>query len=102
MRSLILGQILALVTISAARPTKWGENDLFIQTENFAVQGRLSNITDTVRFFGNIPYAESPVGELRFRSPVAKIPSSEVIDGRGFGPSCIQLNTGSKTVYTEY
>ncbi|KAF4580397.1 hypothetical protein EYR40_003113 [Pleurotus pulmonarius] len=50
----------------------------------------------TVTFFGNIPYAQPPVGSLRFRAPrpldetindPARVPIS---DARNWGPPCIQ------------
>lgn len=40
--------------------------------------------------FRNIPYAKPPVGELRFRKPVPVEPWTETLDGRKFGPSCMQ------------
>ncbi|KAF3051815.1 hypothetical protein E8E11_003378 [Didymella keratinophila] len=53
-------------------------------------------------FWGAIPYAEPPVGELRFRPPVTKRPSNKTIDGSSFGPSYIQYSNGQKTVISEY
>ena len=41
------------------------------------------------RFLG-IPYAEPPVGELRWRPPVDKAPWSGVLVADSFGPSCPQ------------
>ncbi|KAJ7051281.1 Alpha/Beta hydrolase protein [Mycena amicta] len=46
-----------------------------------------------VAFYGNIPYAEPPLGELRWRAPVMfnehKI-TEQVTDARNWGPACIQ------------
>ncbi|KAG9218092.1 hypothetical protein CCMSSC00406_0010251 [Pleurotus cornucopiae] len=50
----------------------------------------------TVTFFGNIPYAQPPVGNLRFRAPkpldeTIKDPTRVPIsDARNWGPPCIQ------------
>ncbi|EIW77366.1 alpha beta-hydrolase [Coniophora puteana RWD-64-598 SS2] len=50
----------------------------------------------TVAFFGGIPYAQPPVGELRFRAPqpLDETPASDgkpqVVDARNFGPACLQ------------
>lgn len=78
------------------------DSDLTVKTNLFTVQGALAENTTSVRFFGGIPYAEPPVGSARFRSPITKKPETEVIDATKFGPSCIQQDTGSKTVYTEF
>lgn len=106
MRSFSLRSSLVLATLavlSEAWPTSnTKDHDLFVKIDTIAIQGRLSNVTDTVRFFGNIPYAEPPIGNLRWRSPSNRTASRQPIDGTDFGPSCIQLNTGSRTVYTEY
>ncbi|KKY20354.1 putative sirq protein [Diplodia seriata] len=77
-------------------------SDLLVQTDLFQVQGKLADNTTTVRFFGGVPYAEPPVGSARFRPPVAKKPEPDVVDATKFGPSCIQLDTGTETVYTNY
>lgn len=50
----------------------------------------------TVTFFGNIPYAQPPVGHLRFRAPrpldeTIKDPIRvQITDARSWGPPCIQ------------
>ncbi|KAJ6562360.1 esterase 1 [Mycena capillaripes] len=43
-------------------------------------------------FFGGIPYAEPPIGSLRFARPVAKfsLGNATTFDATNFGPSCIQ------------
>ncbi|KAH9477586.1 Lipase 1 [Psilocybe cubensis] len=46
-----------------------------------------------VTFFGNIPYAEPPVGNLRFRAPKPLNENGRaqvVTDARNWGPPCIQ------------
>jgi carboxylesterase type B len=46
-----------------------------------------------VHFFGGIPYAEPPLGNLRFRAPRAlneKNRAKAVQDARNWGPLCIQ------------
>ncbi|KAL1615222.1 hypothetical protein SLS54_009153 [Diplodia seriata] len=103
MRSLA-GLLLAL-PLAAARPSARigaANSDLLVQTDLFQVQGKLADNTTTVRFFGGVPYAEPPVGSARFRPPVAKKPEPDVVDATKFGPSCIQLDTGTETVYTKY
>lgn len=77
-------------------------DDLTVRTNLFTVKGSIFPNEADVRFFGNIPYAEPPIGSLRFRPPVSVKPRNETINGTWFGPSCIQYNNGAKTVYSEY
>ncbi|EME88467.1 acetylcholinesterase/Butyrylcholinesterase [Pseudocercospora fijiensis CIRAD86] len=94
-------QFVALLSIAQSKPLHHKDDSLLIEKDNFAVQGTIWPNNSDVQFFGNIPYAEPPLGELRFRPPVTKSASSEVINGTWFGPSCIQYSNGEKTVYTE-
>ncbi|KAJ7115056.1 Alpha/Beta hydrolase protein [Mycena crocata] len=46
-----------------------------------------------VAFYGNIRYAQPPLGDLRFRAPVQLdegTVTSQVLDARDWGPPCIQ------------
>lgn len=91
-----------LSSVTQSRPTGVSQNGLLVQTDAFAVQGVLWPNTTGVSFWGAIPYAEPPIGGLRFRPPVTKRPSDKTVDGSWFGPSCIQYSNGQKTVYSEY
>lgn len=94
---------LSLLPLAYTYPTVASpEDDHLVHTNVFSVKGvTWPNSTD-VRFFGNIPYAEPPVGSARFRPPITKRPTNKTIDGSWFGPSCIQYSNGQKTVYSEY
>ncbi|XP_049825070.1 juvenile hormone esterase-like [Aethina tumida] len=46
----------------------------------------------TVLSFKGIPYAEPPVGNLRFEPPVAKSPWTDPLNATDYGSSCIQEN----------
>lgn len=83
-------------------PQHHPDESLLVKSDAFAVRGTVWPNNSAAHFYGNIPYAEPPVGELRFRPPVTKAPVSETINGSWFGPSCIQYNSGEETVYTEY
>ncbi|GME48564.1 Para-nitrobenzyl esterase [Neofusicoccum parvum] len=103
---LLLSLSAATLSSPIATPAADSDSDLLVQTNLFAVRGALAQDRNTtvnsVRFFGGIPYAEPPVGSARFRPPITKKPVDHVIDATAFGPSCIQLDTGTKTVYTEF
>lgn len=47
-----------------------------------------------VTFFGGIPYAQPPLGNLRFRAPQLLdeklIDKPPIVDARNWGPPCIQ------------
>lgn len=67
-----------------------------VQIEDGLIQGRVMQSRSGVPFnaFLRIPFAEPPVGPLRFRSPVPKQPWNGVLDGTMFGPMCIQQFSG--------
>ncbi len=48
-------------------------------------------VEDGIAVFRGIPYAEPPVGELRFRPPVARQHWTGVFDAARFGPTVTQL-----------
>ena len=57
--------------------------------QNGQVQG-LFNEDKTVEIYGGIPYAEAPVGELRWKEPVDKKNWDGVLDCTNFGPRAMQ------------
>ena len=59
--------------------------DTTVVTKQGAVAGVLSQDGQTVIFRG-VPYAQPPVGELRFRRPQAHTPWEGVLDCKEFGP----------------
>ncbi|KAF2010253.1 alpha/beta-hydrolase [Aaosphaeria arxii CBS 175.79] len=80
-----------------------GLNDgLTVKTTHFTVKGTVETNTTNVRVFRRIPYAEPPLGANRFKPPVTKKPELDVLDSTEFGPSCIPINNGQPTPYTEY
>ncbi len=56
----------------------------------------LGKVVGTETFLGGlsfrgIPYAEPPVGSLRFRAPKAKSPWPGILNAKEFGPACPQI-----------
>ncbi|KIJ35254.1 hypothetical protein M422DRAFT_69960, partial [Sphaerobolus stellatus SS14] len=53
-------------------------------------------LNGSVDFFGGIPYAQAPVGQLRFRAPQPLNETPRVnpptLDARNWGAPCIQQN----------
>ena len=64
------------------------------ETRQGKVQGKLKN---DVLLFAGIPYAAPPVGELRFKAPVAYAPWADVRSTIKFGKPAPQLATGGMT-----
>tara|TARA_R110002003_G_scaffold9_16_gene515 strand:- start:22996 stop:23529 length:534 start_codon:yes stop_codon:yes gene_type:complete len=93
---------LALLPLGNGHPTGQVHDGLLVHPDLFAVKGVLWSDSSDVRFFGGVPYAESPTGSARFRPPITKRPTNQTIDASWFGPSCIQYNDGQATVYSEY
>jgi carboxylesterase type B len=58
-----------------------------VRTTRGAVRG---TVEDGVHVFRGIPYAEPPVGRLRFRPPVRRTPWDGVRDATRFGPTHLQ------------
>jgi len=63
------------------------ENEIIIDTKQGKIKGyeRLG-----IKKFKGIPYAEPPVGELRFKPSIRKNPWSGVLDCTKFGPDVPQ------------
>ena len=67
---------------------------LFGTTETFQENGFI-NITKNIDVFKGIPFAEPPVGALRFRAPVEKSSwGSEVYNATYFRDACVQNPDG--------
>ena len=67
-----------------------------LKLNNGLVQGVL-NKDKSVEIYGGIPYAEAPIGELRWKEPVSKKNWEGVLDCSGFGPRAMQ-NDSSQLV----
>ncbi|KAJ6468143.1 Alpha/Beta hydrolase protein [Mycena vitilis] len=86
-----------VVTLGAARQLKSNLGPV-IDLGYAAYAGNTTSPTGLengpVAFFGNIRYAEPPLGELRFRAPVQLDEgtlTTQILDARDWGPACVQL-----------
>lgn len=73
----------------------WQSEELLVNTTNGAVLGRYmkSDTGRTIRAFMGIPYAEPPVGNLRFRPPQSKKSwHPDILATQNEPPKCAQLH----------
>ena len=73
-------------------------NPLRVDTTVGTVYGLINGTTPHVAQFLGIPYAEPPVGGLRWTAPTAKSPVNS-IDATRFSPSCPQYESSIPSVY---
>ena len=96
---------LALVATTAAHPPSWGhgpphDDDLTVQTTSGSVHGKIDPAQPNVRQFLGIPFAQPPLGDLRWEPPQCLSQPDAKIEATEIGPSCIQyFNTNSSSVY---
>lgn len=88
-----------LATLTACSPIS--SSDILVQTSSGPVYGFYNDTAPDVRQFLGIPYAEPPVGSLRFAPPQTKEPNG-TIKATKFPPSCMQQFSNSSTIYTAY
>lgn len=75
-------------------------SSLSVNTTVGEVQGIINGTHPDVAQFLGIPFAEPPVGDLRWERPVTKAPVEGSIDATAFSPSCPQYETSTPSVYT--
>jgi len=80
------------------------QDDLVVKTSLFTLQGSVSPESPRVRQFLGIPYAEPPTGNLRFKPPVSKSATNEVIDATRHAPSCYQHSpvSAARSLFSEH
>ncbi|KAH6670031.1 para-nitrobenzyl esterase [Halenospora varia] len=87
-----------LVGASVLFHTSQAIKSLKVDTTVGTVYGIVNGTHPNVAQFLGIPYAEPPVGDLRWTQSVAKSPVGG-IDATSFGPSCPQYDTSTPSVY---
>jgi carboxylesterase type B len=91
--------IVSILPTSLCGSLKDDSNGLVVRTTSGEVHGFINKTTPLVRQFLGVPYAEPPVGDLRFAPPQNKAKGG-VIKATEFGPSCMQQFGNSSTIYT--
>ncbi|KAF7528225.1 hypothetical protein G7054_g10223 [Neopestalotiopsis clavispora] len=91
---------LAIGTAAVSSCGTSGSASLSVTTTSGQLTGTINATSPNVRQFLGIPYAEPPVGALRFQPPV-RYTSEEAINTTAFAPSCLQTfsNGSSGSVY---
>ncbi|KAJ5100308.1 hypothetical protein N7456_006360 [Penicillium angulare] len=75
---------------------------LLIDTSSGPIQGFVNLTAPNVRQFLGVPFAEPPIGDLRFERPQKKEPNGTV-EAFALPNSCMQqFNSNSSTIFTEY
>ncbi|TSH90671.1 carboxylesterase family protein [Verticiella sediminum] len=65
-------------------------------------QGRLAGSAENgLHVFKGVPYAQAPVGELRWKPPVPDAGWQGVRDATAFGPSCVQPPLAADNIYAD-
>ncbi|MEO8597079.1 MAG: carboxylesterase family protein [Candidatus Solibacter sp.] len=84
---LYLGQALTVASFAQA-PTKSAGPDPMVSVSTGQLRGGLT--PEGVAVFKNIPFAQPPVGDLRWREPLPAKAWTGVRDATAFGPMCNQ------------
>jgi len=96
----ILASILTILVSAHSSPCQ-ACPALRVETTSGQVAGFINSTTaSNVAQFLGVPYAEDPVGKLRFAQPIAKSPSVAIINATKLGPSCPQYRTSTPIFFT--
>lgn len=89
----------SLAFVGLILPTALCNDGLIVQTTSGELHGFINQSAPLVRQFLGVPYAEPPIGNLRFAPPQAKA-NGGVINATAFAPVCMQQFSNSSTIYT--
>ena len=87
MRLILLGLALPILLAIAEKPQPAALNGPLVHLTGGALTGKLEG---TVAVFKAIPFAQPPLGPLRWREPQDVTPWQEPRSAKAFGPRCWQ------------
>lgn len=103
LRSLALLALLRTSEAGVVSLQRHSLQDLVVSTSSGELQGTVEDSAPNVRQFLGIPYAQSPVGDLRFQPPAPYAADGDARDASAYGPSCLQPGSSSLTaLYDKY
>ncbi|THY52826.1 chlorogenic acid esterase precursor [Aureobasidium pullulans] len=97
-QGLAVSGILCLTHLASAAST----DGLMVNTTSGRLQGFVNQTVPDVRQFLGIPYAQPPVGPLRFAPPQDPVSSRQLINATALPNSCMQQFSNGSTIYTAY
>lgn len=107
MRIIAISLVAAFCTLrafaahSSDRPSTHASG-LLVETSSGSIHGFVNRTAPDVRQFLGVPFAEPPIGDLRFAKPEKKKPEA-LVKAFKLPDSCMQqFNTNSSTIYTTY
>lgn len=89
--ALILLALLCALNVAVAQPA----DETLVHIESGKIRGV---VADGVLSFKGIPFAQPPVGELRWRPPQPIAPWDGIRDAKAFGPDPVQIDWGATEV----
>lgn len=102
MRSTCISIALCAQALTAsAGITRYPADGLTVQTDTGPVTGFYNQSAPNVRQFLGLPFAQPPVGDLRFAPPLPAKLRSGTLNATAFAPSCMQKFSSSQTIYTQ-
>lgn len=91
---MMLRMLSCLIPFFLVGLTYASDGDPIVVTNSGSVRGkRLTTPSGMAAAFLGIPYAEPPIGRLRFQKPLPHKPWSHVLDATNYGHSCYQEST---------
>ena len=88
------------MNVRAAQPgDRATSQGLIVRTARGALSGVA--LAGGVTVFRGIPYAEPPLGDLRWRPPVARAPWRDVRPAVDFAAACLQVRSVPGSIYAQ-
>ena len=82
------------IYINSTRVRNMSSSTIVVETKSGSYRGYTKKSTGGRGFFSfrGIPYAQAPIGKLRFQMPQPVMPHLDILDACKCGPDCPQFN----------